>query len=137
MGWIGPAIGGVASLGGAALGSKGANKAAEAQSKAASEALAFQKAEAAKKWEFDQKRWDAWNAGRAELMKRYGIDIAPPSMAGGEPPAGPGGAVPRQNAPRQAGAPANLAGLMQGQTPEDMGDWANWERYGLGGQRGA
>lgn len=154
MGWLGPAIGGLTGLGGAALGSKGANRAAEAQAKAAADALAFQKDQAAKKWAFDQQRWAAWNAGREELMRRYGIDIP----ASGPPAASEGPGSPARGfdlggmaagaiglSPRlggQPGVPANLQALLaagkaglpqEGAPPAEGGppEFGDWRRYGL------
>jgi hypothetical protein len=105
-------------LGGAAIQARQANKAAEMQLQGNREALAFQREqEAARKAQFDR-AYAMWNAGRNALLQRYGIDIAPEGMTGGnmaEPGPAPTtmesmGGGPNELAMRFRGGRGGLAG---------------------------
>ena len=140
MAWVGPAITGAATLGGAALGGKGQNKATEAASKSNAAALAFERErEAMRKAEYDkamqmyQSQWNAWNASRNALLDRYGVDIGTsaemPQMAGGMPSAAPAptaGAV----TPQMPAQGATLGDIVNSKR-SDLGTWNDWSRYGL------
>lgn len=125
---------GVGSLGGAALGGKAAKSAAKTQAATTDKALAFtREQEAQRKAVYDQKM-QQWTASRNALLKRYGIDIAPPTPDA--PPAGPQ-AQPRpvmgQPSPTAPGAApgGNLAALIQQrQVPPDLEGW-NRPSYGI------
>lgn len=126
-------IEGVGALGGAALGGKAAKSAAKTQAATTDKALAFtREQEAQRKAVYDQKM-QQWTASRNALLKRYGIDIAPPTPDA--PPAGPQ-AQPRpvmnQPGPMPGAAPGgNLAALIQQrQVPPDLEGW-NRPSYGI------
>lgn len=130
MGWIGPAITGAASLGGAAIGGKGANKAAQTQLTASREALAFEREkEAARQKQYEQ-GLAAWSAGRRLLAARYGLnpeEVMPPGSIGAPAAAGPAAGPPA--------AGGNIRDLLMARNegvPQDIGAWSDWARYGLG-----
>ena len=84
-------IGAGASLGGAAMGGKAANKAAKLQSQSTDKALAFSREqEAARKANYD-KAYNMWLSSRNQLLERYGLPtqgmpaMAGPQMTGGSP----------------------------------------------------
>src|SRR3972149_10570507 len=102
--FAGDIIGGVGTLGGAALQARAQNKATDAASKSTAEALAFSKERLAGGDADYARKMQAWEAGRNALMQRYGIDIAPPMPGGGAPGGGdPQGAVPREITPAEIG----------------------------------
>lgn len=127
-------ISAVGALGGAALGARSQGQAAKSQAAATDKAMALtREQEAQRKAVYDQKM-QQWTASRNALLKRYGIDIAPPTPDA--PPAGPQ-AQPRpvmgQPGPAAPGAApgGNLAALIQQrQVPPDLEGW-NRPSYGI------
>jgi hypothetical protein len=136
MGWIGPAIGGAATLGGAAMGGKAQKEASKAQLQATDKAIAYSREQDAQRKAVYEQKMAQYTAMRNTLAQRYGIDIGtPPAAPGG--PAMPG-AVPRpQPGPVMAqGAPqglqgATLGGLMQRKQEAPGLDSWNQPNYGL------
>lgn len=141
-----PAAGAVASAAISAVGGKGA---AKTQAETADKALAYQRSVDAERYatwsqammDYQQK-WNAWNANREMLLRRYGVDVAPfrATTAWGTVPRGAGAAHYRQPVPsgtptgdyavpRGAGTPSR--GPITGQTmadiirsdPESVFDW--------------
>ena len=132
---IAAGIGAAGALGGAALSSRSANKAADTQAQAGREALQWEKEKEAQRRQDWEKGMAIWNAGRQALAQRYGLDLGSvlPSSAAGAPPAG--AAVPPGVAQRPA--PVNIAGVMPGgggaaPAPVDIGSTFDWRRYNLG-----
>ena len=122
-------IGAGASLGGAALGGKAANKAAKLQSQSTDKALAFSREqEAARKANYD-KAYSMWLSSRNQLLQRYGL----PTM-GEAPMAGPqmtSSGAPIQSA--SVGLPArpamnatNLGELIQAQPQAEPMPGVDW-----------
>lgn len=69
--WVGPAIEGAATVGGALLGARGANRATDAQMAATDQALAFQREQAAKQEAAYKQQWEQWNASRNALRSLW------------------------------------------------------------------
>ena len=126
----------------------GAQKdATNAQMDATNQALAFQREQAAKAEAAYAAEWERWNASRDALLKRYGIDIAPPTMpspvanAGASGAAGTApGAVPRAG---MVPGVMDAKGLPYGQSLGQLaqsgsgpGAWNDWSTMGLGRSRG-
>lgn len=149
--FAGDIIGGVGTLGGAALQARAQNKATEASERATREALAFSKERLAGGDADYARKLAAWEAGRNALMERYGIDIAPPApmspgmpVRGGSPmdqavPRGPGGPQPAANVMSAPGVGASpmAAQPRQGMTIADMiqakgADPYSWDRPNFG-----
>lgn len=103
--WLIPAITGAGVIGGAALQSRGQNRATAAAERAQSEALAFERErEAARQREHQARenaymqQWNAYQAQRAALMARYGINLGG-TPAGGRQHLGGGPKAPASQAP--------------------------------------
>lgn len=78
----------LATLGGAAIASRQSSKATQAQERATQQALAFERErETARRNAAEQanaayrRQWDAWQAQRMGLMKRYGMNIPAQTQA--------------------------------------------------------
>jgi len=133
---IAAGIAAAGTLGGAALSSRGQNKATDAQTKANADTLAYSREQDAQRKAVYEQKMAQYTAMRNTLAQRYGIDIGtPPAAPGG--PAMPG-AVPRpQPGPVMAqGAPqglqgATLGGLMQRKQEAPGLDSWNRPNYGL------
>lgn len=122
MGFLGAAapavVSGVATLGGALLGSRSEKKATDAQLQANREAMRYQREQDARMERQWAAAWDAYNQRRAMLMRRYGLEVPElqnpyigeslGSIAVGRPAAT---AVPR--APMPSGRGASLGDLVE------------------------
>jgi len=135
---IGPVLEGVGIVGGGALQARAQNRATDAHTASTDKALAYQQGQDEKAEARYAQAWEQWEAGRRELMERYGIDIAPPQMPGGPggpggAPPGPPGAQPRAMAPQLPPQMADAKGIDpgQGRSLGELGNW-NWEGQGLG-----
>jgi hypothetical protein len=73
--WVPAAIGAGAQLVGGKMGSRSADKAQQAQTQANREALGFQRGVYNQALEDYNRRNQQWEAGRAALLQRYGIDV--------------------------------------------------------------
>jgi hypothetical protein len=106
MGWVAPAIMAGGQVAGAAIGGKGAGKAADATLKAQRESLAYAKEQEAQrrlmyaeaKKQYDQQVAD-WYASKNALLKNLGSDV---SLGGGGMPAMPMGGAPGPAQPTAA-----------------------------------
>ena len=146
---IGAGISAASGLVGGILQTKAQGKALDAQERANTQAMAFQREQAAKAEEIYKQQWDQWNQGRQALLSRYGITLPessapqPPggAMPRGGPPQGamPQGAMPQGAMPQggPAGPPPGVpAGGGSGMTLEEImqrkgGDPFSWQNYGL------
>jgi hypothetical protein len=100
---IAAGVTGAAALGGAVIQSRSANRAMDAQTKASDQAISFERereearrAERARAMAQYQAQWDAWNAERQRMIRRYGggttlgsIGRRTPQLAGPTMPKGP------------------------------------------------
>lgn len=120
----------IGTLGSAAIGSRQASKATKAQERAADQALAYERErETARRNAAEQanaayrKQWEAWNAQRLGLMKRYGMNVP---AAG---PAAPQARMSLADITRRPTAPP-MAGPMQSSKPPalTLADLPNWSR---------
>lgn len=138
-----------ASVAGAVIGSRATNKATQSAQQANQQALAYQRQqENIRKAEYDaavrqyREQWMAWQANRDALLRRYGVDIAPPAASAA--PAGPtlgslistptqpaiAPATPEEAANASPASRRTLGYMMGGGSPE-LGSWNDWSRYGL------
>ena len=126
---IAAGISAAGALGGAALSSRSANKAADTQVQAGREALAWEKEKEARRRADWEKGMQIWSAGRQALAQRYGLDLGDvmPSEAGAAPM---GAAVPPGVAQRPMPTPGAMA--QGGPGPADLGSTFDWRRYNLG-----
>ena len=147
--FAGDIIGGVGTLGGAALQSRAQNKATDAASKSTAEALAFSKERLAGGDADYARKLAVWEEGRRILAQRFGIDIAPPApVSPGQPVRGGSPmdqAVPREIPPAEIGGPgvgaspgmgrprpgATIADMIQAKGADPYG----WDRPDFGLQR--
>lgn len=133
------AVGGIVS---AKMQSNAAKRAAAAQERAGSEALAYQRERAGiddsrymDRWNDYQRRHAAWEA------RNFGGAAAPGSKpAGGGGGASPSPAALMSAAPQNASYPAVMderaamdPAMTQGASVADLGGWEDWRRYGVGG----
>lgn len=138
--WLGAAIGGAATLGGAALAAHSSGKATKANLTAQQEALSYEKQkDAARKQEYDKSvemykaQMDVYNKNRSALARRYGINVPNAPMSVGQPSGGAGvprvtlGSImgrgqappsPQMEVPPEVQAPA-----------EDPYAWNDWSQY--------
>src|SRR4030043_200768 len=87
----GDIIGGVGTIGGAAIQARAQNKATEASERSTREALAFSKERLAGGDADYARKLAVWEEGRRILAQRFGIDIAPPApVSPGQPVRGGG-----------------------------------------------
>lgn len=96
------AIGGAAALGGSYLQSRASNKATKAQQQANDKALQHaQQQEALRRADYER-AYAQWQAGRNQLLQRYGLPIQQAQQPYGQPPQTPipGSAVPRGQPPQ-------------------------------------
>jgi hypothetical protein len=140
MGWIPAAIGGAASLGGAAMGGKGAKAAAQSQERSSAAALDFAKEQERTRQANFQRAYDIWDRSRQALLDKYGI-VLPAGSApqpGGAPggPAAPRGGVALAPAQMASAAPAgavpqnaSLAELLGDKG--NLGTWNDWSKISV------
>jgi hypothetical protein len=131
-------IAGAFQLGGALLGSRSNNKAAQYQSRAAEEALKFERErEATRIAQFERAEaaraeyMRQWNMARQGLLKRWGVPMGGANlgtMGGADARASSAGRMPTGQAPRPTGMMPQ-----QGMRPSlaNLDQWQNWSNYGV------
>jgi hypothetical protein len=128
----GAVVGGAAQLASGLIGSRGQSKAAEAQTEATSEAIAFQREQAEKAEAFNQQMWDDYLRRRDVLLQRFGVELPPPAQA---PAGAAGGPVPGPAGMAGPGRPTRGAGLTMGELAArrggPRGDVFDWRTHGL------
>jgi len=124
---IAAGIAAAGTVGGAAIASRSANKATDAQTKAAADTLAFtREQEAQRKAIYDQKMAQ-YTAMRDTLAKRYGIDIGMPSAAVAS-------AEPKKDTSKADAAYALINALHGGNVSRDKFDAWQAQQAGQSGQ---
>lgn len=121
----------VASLGAAAIASRGQGKGADAQERSTREALAFERErEATRRNEYDrtqaqaQKQWEARDALRLALMKRYGMNV--PAGATAQPGQMRASGLTLASLSRPQQTPQALPAAPPGASLASLRDWHNW-----------
>jgi hypothetical protein len=131
----------IATLGGALIGSRSANKAGQQQMQSTDKALQFEREREARRiQEYNERQaaqrqyMEQWNAARAGLLKRWGIPMGGTlgSMSG---PTARASSVGQERVPLIPQQPQGQVNPQAQPTLATMDNWNDWQGYMPAGKR--